>query len=69
MRKTETNYYQLWTLRLTIAKVKTSKLITFCDFYPKNGQKIVLISIKCNISSYRALNLHRGISVNIAYCF
>ena len=39
MRKTETNYYQLWTLRLTITKVKTSKLITFCHFYPINGQK------------------------------
>ena len=24
MRKTETNYYQLWTLRLTITKVKSS---------------------------------------------
>ena len=39
MRKTETNYYELLTLRLTLTKVKTSELITFCYFYPKNGQK------------------------------
>ena len=39
MKKTETNYYQLLTLRLTLTKVKTSEIITFCHFYPENGQK------------------------------
>ena len=67
MKKTETNCYQLLTLKLTITKVKTSELITFYHFYPKNGQKNC--PKKCDISNYRALNFHIGISLNIAYCF
>ena len=40
-RKRETNYYLLWTLRLTITKVKTSKLITFCHYFAlKIGKKL-----------------------------
>ena len=33
------------------------------------GKKFVLISIKCDISSYRALIYHRGIPVNISVNF
>ena len=44
------DYYQDW-----LTKVKTSKIVTFCYFWPKIGKKFILIFFKYIFSSWFSL--------------
>ena len=51
LRKTEAILLPSMWLKDWLTKVKTSKIITFCYFWPKMAKNIVLIYFKYGVSS------------------
>ena len=49
----------LW-LKDWLTKVKTSKIVTFCYFWPKKGTNFILISFKYSVSSNFSLQFSLG---------
>ena len=55
LRNTEAILLPIMWLKDWLAKVKTSKIITFCYFWTKMDKNLVQIPFKCSISSYFGL--------------
>ena len=56
----------MW-LKDWLTKVKTSKIVTFCYFWPKMGTHSVLIFFRYGFSGYLVFNFHSGIYITTTF--
>ena len=67
IRKTEAILIPSKRLKDWLTKTKSSKMFTFCYFWPKMGKYFVLISFNMVFLANLAFNFHSGISITTTF--